>query len=127
MPRQVKRNNYRRSKLEDDLEAQLQKAKVDYEYETIVLQYDYPYQLHKYTVDFVLPNGILIEAKGWLDKDDRMKMLNVKRCNPHVDIRFVFQNSKDKIYKGSKTTYAMWAEKHGFKWAHKTIPKEWLK
>ena len=31
-----------------------------------------------------------------------------------------------KIYKGSKTSHADWAERHGFDWAHKKIPVEWF-
>ena len=50
----------------------------------------------------------------------------VKEQHPKVDIRFVFSNSKNKISKISKTTYAMWCKKYGFKYADKHIPKEWL-
>jgi hypothetical protein len=40
----------------------------------------------------------------------------------------VFQNANAKIYKGSKTTYAKWAEDHDFKWADKGIvPASWIK
>ena len=39
---------------------------------------------------------------------------------------FVFHNSKNKIRKGSKTTYADWCVKHGFQFADKTIPSAWL-
>lgn len=38
----------------------------------------------------------------------------------------MFSNANARIAKGSKTTYAMWADKQGFQWAHKTIPDEWL-
>ena len=38
----------------------------------------------------------------------------------------VFYNAKKKMKKERKTTYAMWCDKHGFKWAHKTIPPEWI-
>lgn len=44
-----------------------------------------------------------------------------------MDIRFVFQNPKNKLYKRSKTTYADWCDKHGFKWATKVIPSSWFK
>ncbi len=33
----------------------------------------------------------------------------------------------DKLYKGAKSSYGDWCKKHGFKYADKTIPKEWLK
>jgi len=87
-----------------------------------------PYQLQcNYTPDFHLPNGVFLEAKGHLTQEDRRKMKAVKICNPELDIRFVFQAPFNKIYKGSKTTYAKWAEKHGFPWcAFHSIPIEWL-
>jgi len=43
-----------------------------------------------------------------------------------LDIRFVFSNSRNKLNKKSKTTYADWCDKHGFKWADKQIPKSWI-
>ena len=56
-----------------------------------------------------------------------MKHLEIKKQHPELDIRFVFSNSRNKIEKRSKTTYGMWAEKHGFMYADKRIPDEWLK
>ena len=81
---------------------------------------------HLYTPDFELPNGIFIEAKGYLSKDDRSKMIKVRQQNEEMDIRFVFQAPENKIYKGSKTTYGMWADRNGFKWANKAVPKDWI-
>ena len=46
---------------------------------------------------------------------------------PDMDLRFVFTNSKGKIRKGSKTTYAMWCNKYGFQYADKLIPASWFK
>ena len=53
-------------------------------------------------------------------------MILVKQQHPELDIRFVFSNSRQKISKQSKTTYGMWCEKHGFLYADKTVPQEWL-
>ncbi len=89
--------------------------------------YEEPATKHRYTPDFVLPNGIIIEAKGVLDAETREKHINIKRSNPDLDIRFVFQNPKNKIYKGSKTTYADWAEKNGFKCSTRQIPEAWFR
>jgi len=50
----------------------------------------------------------------------------VKEQHPEKDIRFVFSNSRSRISKKSSTTYAMWCEKYGFKYADKHIPLEWL-
>ena len=43
-----------------------------------------------------------------------------------MDIRCVFTNANSKIKKGSKTSYADWCERHGFLYANKFIPDEWL-
>ena len=39
----------------------------------------------------------------------------------------IFQNENNFLYKGSKTTYAKWCDKHKFKYANRVIPKNWLK
>jgi hypothetical protein len=80
----------------------------------------------KYHPDFELPNGILVECKGWFRVDDRTKHLCIKAQHPEKDIRFVFSNPNAKITKGSTTTYSMWCDKHGFKWAKKFVPTEWF-
>lgn len=79
-----------------------------------------------YTPDFVLDNGIIIETKGIFDNEDRRKHVAVRDQHPELDIRLVFSNAKAKLYKGSKTTYAMWCEKQGFQYSHRVIPPEWL-
>jgi len=81
----------------------------------------------KYYPDFILPNGVLLETKGMFDLEDRNKMLAVREHHPDADIRILFTNPKGKINKGSKTTYADWCDKHGFKWAKgPAVPEEWL-
>jgi hypothetical protein len=57
---------------------------------------------------------------------DRQKHLLIQKQNPKLDIRFVFSNSKLKLNKKSKTTYGMWCETHGFKYADENVPKEWI-
>lgn len=79
-----------------------------------------------YTPDFVLDNGIIIETKGIFDNEDRRKHIAVREQHPELDIRFVFSNDKAKLYKGSKTTYAMWCEKNDFQYSHRVIPPDWL-
>lgn len=81
-----------------------------------------------YTPDFYIPEtDIYIEVKGQFTKDDRTKMLLVKEQNPELDIRIVFMNARNKIYKGSKTTYGAWADRHKFDWSEGTVPREWMK
>lgn len=91
------------------------------------INYEKPATQHKYTPDFVLPNGIIIEAKGIFEREDRQKHLLIKMQYPDLDIRFVFQNPKMTLYKGSKTTYADWAEKNGFKYSTRQIPDAWFR
>lgn len=113
-----------RSKLEEKVADLLSKLGVPYEYESKLV----PYVIHyNYKPDFILSNGIYLETKGLFDPEDRRKMVAVKEANPDLDIRFVFQAPYNKIRKGSKTTYAQWADKHGFKWcAYHSIPIDWL-
>lgn len=91
------------------------------------MTYTIPESVHKYTPDFILPNGIIIEAKGLFETADRQKHLLIKKQYPHLDIRFVFQNPNNRLYKGSKTTYADWCKKHGYQYATKLIPSAWFK
>ncbi len=86
------------------------------------------YSLRKrYIPDFVLPNGVIVETKGYFESKDRTKMLAVRKQNPGYDIRFLFQNCNVRLTKSPNSkTYADWADQHGFIWAHGTsIPKEW--
>jgi hypothetical protein len=115
-----------RSGLEMTIDESLKSRGVDGEYEKHIIQYTKPETHHKYHPDFKLPNGIFVETKGRFLTDDRKKHLLIKSQNPHLDIRFLFQNSKTKISKASKTTYADWCIKHGFTFADKEIPDDWL-
>jgi predicted nuclease of restriction endonuclease-like RecB superfamily len=85
----------------------------------------------KYTPDFMLykkdGGKMFIEYKGYLRPTDKTKMKAIRNQYPDLDLRFVFQNARKPIYKGSKTTYAMWAERHGYLWAEGFIPNEWIK
>ena len=115
-----------RSKFELELAHILMRHKVKFQYES--KKFLYIPKPRTYTPDFYIPEtNIFIEAKGHLDKADRVKMALVKEQHKDLDIRFVFMNAKNKIYKGSKTTYADWCLRHDFQWAEKTIPLEWFK
>ncbi len=115
-----------RSGLEEDLAKELEDKGVAYEYETLTIKYEVN-EVRKYAPDFKLPNGIIIESKGRFTSADRKKHLLVQMQCPEYDIRFVFSNSKAKLNKGSKTTYADWCLKHGFQYADKHIPEDWIK
>lgn len=116
-----------RSGLEDKVSAQLEAKGIQYRYEELYIPYVIPASNHKYTPDFVLSNGIIVETKGIFDVEDRKKHLLIKEQYPELDIRIVFSSSRAKLYKGSKTSYAEWCEKNGILFADKLIPVEWLK
>lgn len=116
-----------RSGLEMKIDESLKTRGIDGEYEQHIIPYTKPETQHKYHPDFRLPSGVFVETKGRFLADDRKKHLLIKKQHPELDIRFLFQNSKTKISKASKTTYADWCIKHGFQFADKEIPTEWLK
>ena len=119
------RHGYR-SGLEHKLSIYLDKNKVKYGYEDIKIEWeDLAYRT--YTPDFVLDNGIIIETKGRFMAADRRKHIAIKKQHPKLDIRFVFTNSKAKLSKGAKSSYADWCIKHGFRYYDRIIPEEWLK
>jgi len=85
-----------------------------------------PYELLcHYVPDYILPNGIVIEAKGFFNSADRRKMRAVKDMHPDLEIRFVFGRAGNKLNKTSRTTYSKWADSKGFPWADKSIPDAW--
>lgn len=86
------------------------------DYETEKIQYVVPASNHKYTPDFKLPNGIYIETKGRFMPADMKKHLLIKQQHPDLDIRFIFQNPNSTNSKRTKTTYANFCEKHGFRY-----------
>lgn len=80
------------------------------------LNLKYPKVEGRYVPDFVLDNGIVIEAKGKFTAADRAKSLAVRDAHPGIDLRFVFQAPYNRLSPSSLTSYAGWADKKGFKW-----------
>lgn len=71
--------------------------------------------------DFIIvtPTGrVFIETKGHLRREDKAKLVAVKRQHPEVDLRLLF-------YAPNKVN-SKWATKHGFRFAFGNIPREWL-
>lgn len=116
-----------RSGLEQRIAQQLKEAGIEFTYEDKRLKYTVPARTATYTPDFHI-GDMVIEAKGYFrEASDRQKLVLVKQAHPDMDLRLVFQKASNPIYKGSSTTYAKWAEDHGFKWADGgRIPDEWL-
>ena len=115
-----------RSGLELKISDYLKELKVKFLYEGIKIEWeDLAYRT--YTPDFVLHNGIIIETKGRFTAADRRKHLAIKKQHPKLDIRFVFTNSKSKLRKGAKSSYADWCIKYDFRYYDRIIPEDWLK
>ncbi len=89
-------SNKYRSKFEASIAATLHAKNVAFTYETIRLEYTLE---GTYVPDFILPSGVLVEAKGHLRTEDRRKLRAVKTQHPHLDIRLCFQNANEKISK----------------------------
>lgn len=112
-----------RSRFEATLAQSLAKRGLEYEYETKALAYTVQ---SIYTPDFILPNGVIVEAKGLFDSSDRRKMLAVKAQHPGLDIRLCFMKADVKLSRAPRSiTYWQWAERHGFLWCEKHIPTSW--
>ncbi len=115
-----------RSGLEEAVASILTAQGVDFGYEVAPIPYTQPSKDRRYTPDFWLTNGIIIETKGRFVTADRAKMKLIKEQYPDLDIRFIFSNASSRISKRSRTTYGMWCDAHGYPWAHRTVPKAWL-
>ena len=113
-----------RSGFEKSIALALTEAGVEFEFETVNIAYVLS---HIYIPDFILPNGILVECKGFLRSDDRRKHLAIKDQYPDLDIRFVFMSPNGVVGGAKKLTCAKWADKHGFLWAKRWIPKDWMR
>lgn len=114
------------SNFEQRIAVQLTAAKVKFEYETRTIRYVKPEENCRYTPDFILPNGIIIEVKGLWETADRKKHKLIRAQYPHLDIRMVFSNSHSTIGKKSTTTYAMYCNALGIPHADRQIPVSWL-
>jgi hypothetical protein len=114
-----------KSELEAGVARQLKRLGYPALYEATQLTYQ-----RAYNVDLTLQKKsgglMLIEVKGYFDKEDRIKTLASMKNNPGVDLRFVFSNWNNKVT-GTKLTYKMWCDKHKLPCSSGgTVPKAWL-
>lgn len=137
-----------RSGLEFKTAKLMMESGVDFEFESEPIVWT-PLPLpHKYHPDFRLVKSrdkdggpiyhktkegklLLIETKGRFMPDDMAKQLAVKMQHPEIDLRFVFTASSKWYRKAKRMSYAVWCEKHGFKYCDfkdlaEVLPK-WLK
>lgn len=107
-----------RNNFEKKIHRQLKKAKVVFTYESEKIAY---VLARHYIPDFIVstPTGLVyIETKGHLRREDKAKLIAVKKQNPAIDLRIVFYR-KDKAKQ-------RWAEKNGFRFCFEEVDKEWL-
>lgn len=120
-----------RSEFEHKVLTDLRARGVEYDYEPRDGRLKYTTE-RLYLPDLRLPNGIIVEIKGFFLTQDRAKMLAVREHNPTVDIRFVFQNWNSPVEgakprkDGTKLTCREWCETNNFVCSNKTIPDYWL-
>lgn len=115
-----------RSGLEKTICEKLTNDNVEFAYEKTKIEWeDLAYRT--YTPDVILLNGIIVEIKGMFTAADRRKHLKIKQQHPELEIRFVFENSRRKLRKGAKSSYADWCIKYGFRYHDKEIPEDWVR
>ena len=117
-----------RSKSEEKIYNYLLNKKIPHEYEKCKIEYQW-LEDKKYIPDFILKeNGIILEVKGRFVREDRKKHLFIRKQKPELDIRFIFDNPKAKLYKGGKMTNASWCDKYKFKYCslREGIPEAWF-
>ena len=100
-----------------------------YKFEGTKINYVKPEPHRVYTPDFIVCKGdgtiIYLETKGYFRPESRTKMRHVKRCNPKLDIRIIFQENKV-INKKTGFDYLQWSKRNNFPCAIGHVPKEWL-
>ncbi len=121
-----------RNKFEEYTAKALKANEVSFSYEDTKIDYTVR---GTYLVDFKFTTKsgktIYIETKGngrSFDHSVRRKMIAVKEQHPEIDLRIVFySNGKigPKRKDGTFQRQSDWAEKHGFQYSIKDIPKEW--
>lgn len=117
-----------RSGLEVAINKQLVRSGCSFSYEGDLnaIRYLLPESRHRYLCDFLLSNGVMIEAKGLFTAKDRQKHLHIRNQHPQLDIRFVFSRANSRLSKKSSTTYKMWCTKNNFLWADRLVPAAWI-
>ena len=119
-------NKEKRSALEEQVELALTGQGLSPSYESE----KFAYVLHrKYRPDFKIESDhgpIHIEVKGWWPSNERSKLLAVFINNPTIRLFVALQRPQQKISKQSKTTYAMWCDKHFIPWSPIPISPEYM-
>lgn len=69
-----------------------------------------------YSPDWEITPTLYVETKGYFSPRNRGDLLSFREQHPGVEIFLVFAEPSNRLTKKSKTTYAEWCDKHGFRW-----------
>lgn len=134
------RNAPYRSGFEADMAEFLSKRGIKFEYESHKVKYTAPVQsgvcldctskrvgkVRRYTPDFTV-GTIILETKGKLTSSERTKFIAIKKSNPGIDLRLVFQRD-NKLRRDSTQHYSDWASANGFKYIIGVkLPAKWVR
>ena len=125
-------NRYR-NKFERDIGEQLAVLPLSMVYESTKIDYTVKAD---YIPDFDIktPSGQIyhLETKGngrSFDQHTRRKMIAVKKQHPELEVRILFYSDGKigpKRKDGTFMRQSDWAEKHGFAYAIRKLPEQWL-
>lgn len=74
-------------------------------------------RLAHYLPDWEITPTLYVETKGYFSPRNRGDLLSFREQHPEVEIFLVFAEPRNRLTSKSKTTYAEWCDKHGFKWS----------
>jgi hypothetical protein len=83
-----------------------------------------------YTPDFFLPDGVILEAKGYFDPSARARHKLIREQHPRLDLRLVFQRNHIIQSSKNKIRYSNWCEDNDIKYwvCDVQLPSlEWLR
>jgi predicted nuclease of restriction endonuclease-like RecB superfamily len=103
-----------KSGLERDFAELLVKHGVSAEYEATRFEF---IRVGHYTPDWKVSDSLYIETKGYFSPRNRGDLLSFREQHPNVEIFLVFSAPNNRLTSKSKTTYAEWADRHGFRWS----------
>ena len=120
----IENDNYERNFLKEQCEHDII-VSIDAD-ENLLTPKDFFIDYLPLTLPYLKDYDILIETKGRFTIADRVKHKLIKEQHPDLDIRFVFLNARNRLDKRSKTTYGAWCDRHGFLYAEKRLPSQWM-
>lgn len=108
-----------RSAFEADVAKTLTEAGIGFAYEPKRLHYTDHNQFDAtYLPDFLLDDHMtIVEAKGWLNAEERSKLIFARMANRQHHIVLCLQSPHSKLSGYKAMTAADWCRKHDFDWA----------